>query len=83
MKPVAFPLLAKGRARHIPPQTDTTLGLLRNMSCSSSIALFRPKRNATSVLHVMAFLRNVGYSIFNLLKYVSEKPNVKISIAST
>ena len=25
MKPVAFLLLAKGRARHIPPQTDTVV----------------------------------------------------------
>ena len=25
------------RARHIPPQTDPTVGLLRNMSCSSCV----------------------------------------------
>ena len=68
MKPVAFLLLAKGRARHIPPQTDTTLGLLRNMSCSSSITLFRPKRNATGILHATAFHRE----LIIILIYINE-----------
>ena len=27
----------KGRARHIPPQIDPTVGLLRNMLCSSCV----------------------------------------------
>ena len=30
--------LANGRSRHIPPQTDPTVGLLRNMPRSSSFA---------------------------------------------
>ena len=68
MKPVAVLLLAKGRARHIPPQTDTTLGLLRNMSCSSSIALFRQKRNASGVLQVTTFLRE----LIIILIYINE-----------
>ena len=36
---------AKGRARHIPPQTDTSLGLLRNMPCSFCVIWV--ERNAT------------------------------------
>ena len=30
-----------GRARHITPQTDSTVGLLRNMSCSSWVCVIR------------------------------------------
>ena len=38
MQPVAFCMnMIKGRARHIPPQTDPSVGLLRNMSYSSYI----------------------------------------------
>ena len=40
MQLVAFCMnMMKGRARHIPPQTDPTVGLLRNMSCSSYICI--------------------------------------------
>ena len=35
------------RARHIPPQTDPTVGLLRNTSCSSCVCIILLVSDAT------------------------------------
>ena len=48
------------RARHIPPQTDPTVGLLRNMLCSSCTYVIWLVRNATRLLHLTAFLKGKG-----------------------